>query len=218
MKIWMPENSFKENIKHIKNTMNKPGRKQTFFSEDDYLLFRQHIFDFANQICVHIENNPQIKVLEIGPSSKLHNENAFPQLDTRIIADLCNQKQIYYRTLDIDPLAQTDYIGSIEDLSFLKEEKFDVIIMLSVLEHVENIFAVPQELYNITAPNALIFVNTPFLFKVHGPIPDCWRLSEYGYRALFKKYFSIKSIDTCPPDELGKNSIPMSLNVILEKY
>lgn len=197
--------------------MNKPGRKQAFFSDDDYLLFRKHIFDFAKQICTHIESNPRLKILEIGPSSKLHKEEAFPQLNTRIIADLCDQKQIYYRTLDIDPLAKTDYIGSVEDLSFIKGQVFDVIIMLSVLEHVENIFSVPQELYNITQTGSLLFVNTPFMFKVHGPIPDCWRLSEYGYKALFKKYFSIKSIDTCPPDELGKNSMPMSLNVVLER-
>lgn len=89
--------------------------------------------------------------------------------------------------------------------------------MLSVLEHVENIFAVPQELYNITKPGSLVFINTPFLFKVHGPIPDCWRISEFGYNALFRKHFIIKSIDTYPPDELGKNSMPLSLNVILER-
>jgi hypothetical protein len=197
--------------------MNNPGRKQTFFSDDDYLLFREHIFDFAKYICNHIKVNPKIKVLEIGPSSRLHSENAFPQLDTRIIAEQCNKQHTYYRTLDIDPSAKTDYTGSVEDLSFLKGQTFDTVIMLSVLEHVENIFDVPEELYNVTKSGSLLFVNTPFMFKVHGPIPDCWRLSEYGYKALFKKYFSIKSIDTCPPDELGKNSMPMSLNVVLER-
>lgn len=211
------ESSFNENIRPIKDPMNNPGRKQTFFSDDDYYLFREHIFNFAKQICTYIESNPKLKILEIGPSSKLHSENEFSQLNTGIIADLCDQKKIYYRTLDIDPLAKTDYTGNVEDLSFLKGQTFDVVVMLSVLEHVEGIFSVPQELYNITNAGSLLFINTPFMFKIHGPIPDCWRLSEYGYKALFKKHFSIKSIDTCPPDELGKNSMPISLNVVLER-
>jgi len=197
--------------------MNKSVRKQTFFSDDDYFLLRSHIFDFAKQICFYINSNPNISVLEIGPSSKLHNENTFPQLDTKIIADLCEQQCINYKNLDIDPAANADFTGSIEDLSFIKAQFFDVVIMLSVLEHVENIFNVPKELYNITKTGSLVFINTPFMFKIHGPMPDCWRLSEYGYKALFNKHFLIKSIDTYPPNELGKNSMPMSFNVILER-
>ena len=130
---------------------------------------------------------------------------------------MCKEKNINYQTLDINPLAKTNYTGSIEDLSILHNEIFDVVILLSVLEHVENIFAVPQELYNITKTGSLVFINTPFLFKIHGPLPDCWRLSEFGYNALFKKHFLIKSIDTYPPNELGKNSMPLSFNVVLER-
>jgi 2-polyprenyl-3-methyl-5-hydroxy-6-metoxy-1,4-benzoquinol methylase len=197
--------------------MDKSGRKQTFFSDDDFYPLRQHIFQFSKEICNYIDNNQQAKILEVGASSKLYSETVFSELDTRIISDFCTEKKVDYQTLDINPDAQATYTGSVEDLSFLHDKSFDVIIMLSVLEHVENIFAVPQELYNITKPGSLVFINTPFLFKVHGPIPDCWRISEFGYNALFRKHFIIKSIDTYPPDELGKNSMPLSLNVILER-
>ena len=197
--------------------MDKSGRKQTFFSDDDFYPLRQHIFQFSKEICNYIDNNQQAKILEVGASSKLYSETVFSELDTRIISDFCTEKKVDYQTLDINPDAQATYTGSVEDLSFLHDKSFDVIIMLSVLEHVENIFAVPQELYKITKPGSLVFINTPFLFKVHGPIPDCWRISEFGYNALFRKHFIIKSIDTYPPDELGKNSMPLSLNVILER-
>lgn len=188
-------------------------RKQTFFSGDDYFLLRKHIFDMAQDICQHLTSS--MKVLEIGPSHTLYAEKA-PEFDTCIIRDFCKENNVCYKTLDIDTQAKTDYIGSVEDLSFLRE-KFDVVIMLSVLEHVQNLFAVPEQLYNIMNGGGTLFVNTPFLFKVHGPIPDCWRISEYGYKVLFEKFFSIKSISTYPPNELGKNTMPLSLNVIMER-
>ena len=188
-------------------------RKQTFFSDDDYLLLRKHIFEIAKNICSYLRSD--MKVLEIGPSHTLHVEKS-SDLDTCIIRDYCKTNGISYKTLDIDTQAKVDYIGSVEDLSFL-QEKFDVIIMLSVLEHVQNIFVVPEQLHNIMNKGGMLFINTPFLFKVHGPVPDCWRITEYGYKALFEKLFSIKSITTSPPNELGKNSMPLSFNVTMER-
>jgi hypothetical protein len=194
-----------------------PGRKQKFFSQDDdYYVYRKHMFEFAENICCFLKNNNTLKVLEVGPSSKLYVEEEFPQFSTSIIEETCARNNIYYRTLDIDQSSKADYIGSIEDLSFMTET-FDIVILIGIIEHVPKVFLVPQELYKITNDNSLLFVNTPYMFKIHGPIPDCWRFSEYGYKALFGDLFSIQNIDAFPPNELGKNSIPLSLNVILKK-
>jgi hypothetical protein len=199
------------------DAINGPGRKQSFFSQDDdYYCYREHMFEFAKQICEYLKANKTLKVLEVGPSSKLYTEKVFPQFDTSIIESTCTQHGIYYKTLDINKSANTDYIGSIEDLSFITE-KFDVVILIGIIEHVPGVFGVPKQLYKVTNESSTLFVNTPFMFKIHGPIPDCWRFSEYGYKALFGDLFSIQTIDTFPPNELGKNSIPLSLNVVLTK-
>lgn len=196
---------------------NKPSRKQRFYSEeDDYYYFRKHIRDCAEDIVKYLEQKPTSRVLEIGPAALLHKEDNYPELNTRIISEYCKNNNIHYKSLDIDPKSSADFIGSVEDLSFMSE-KFDVVVMLSVLEHVENLFAVPEQLSNVSHSKAKLFINTPFMFKIHGPTPDCWRISEYGYKALFKNHYSIKDINTFPPNELGKNSLPLSMNLVLEK-
>ena len=197
--------------------VNEPARKQRFFSQDDdYYCYREHMFEFAKYICAYLKENPSLRVLEIGPSSKLYTETVFPQFNTSIIEKTCVENNIYYKTLDIDKSANTDYVGSVEDLSFVAE-KFDVVVLIGIIEHVPNVFVVPEQLYKVTNEGSTLFINTPYMFKVHGPFPDCWRFSEYGYKALFRNLFTIQKIDTFPPNELGNNSIPLSLNVTLKK-
>lgn len=191
-------------------------RKQRFFSnEDDYFLYRKHIFNFSLKICEYIQNNPGISVLEIGPSKNSYKENAYPEFNSSIIKTASTHAGIY-KTLDIDPLSGCDFICSIEDMSSISE-KFNVVILLEVLEHVKNIFDVPNNLYNILNKNGIVFIHTPYLFKVHGPIPDYWRFSAYAYEALFDKLFYIKDISVFPEHELGKNSFPLCLGVTLQK-
>lgn len=196
-----------------------PGRarRQWFFSQDDdYQVYREHMFSFANHICDFLKGNTSLKVLEVGPSSGLYKEEVFPHLDTSIIGKTCSQLGIYYKTLDVDPSSSADYICSVEDMSCVSET-FDVVILIGIIEHVPKVFDVPAQLYKVTNNDSILFVNTPYMFKAHGPIPDCWRFSEYGYRALFGNLFSIQNIDTFPPNELGKNSFPLSFNVTLKK-
>ena len=82
--------------------------------------------------------------------------------------------------------------------------------------HVPDIFNASKELSRITKSGGKVFLETPFLWRIHGPVPDCWRISEYAYKFLFEKNFDI-DIDTFPKNEFGKNSYPLSYNVILDK-
>jgi SAM-dependent methyltransferase len=69
--------------------------------------------------------------------------------------------------IDIDPEAETaarraghDYfLGRIED--FPEQEKFDVILMLNLIEHVADPRAVLQKTRQLLAPNGRIFIKTP---------------------------------------------------------
>jgi len=198
------------------DTKDKTVRKQWFYSEqDDYELLRKDIYNFTCKICDYLLQNKNKKVLEVGPSEGVYNELAFPHFNGNI-RQFCGKNNITYKTCDIDPNSGCDYICPIENAGFIKE-KFDIVIIIDVLEHVEKLFQVPQSLYNICNENALVFIHTPYMFKVHGPIPDCWRLTEYGYRALFSGLFSINEIEAFPPGELGKNSFPLSFSVTLKR-
>jgi len=191
---------------------NGTPRKQFFFSlEDDYFFYRKHTFFFAKECIKKIQHLSN--VLEIGPEN---DQSEYQQFNTSIISKFCADNNISYKSLDQDETAKCNYTCSVEDLSLIKE-KFDVVIMLEVLEHVQRLFEVPKQLCSIMNKGSLLCIHTPYLFKVHGPIPDCWRFSEYGYRALFDSLFEIERLYTYPDNELGKNSFPLCIGAIMRK-
>ena len=201
---------------HKFSDKNEANRKQYFYSEgDDYALLRTHMRQFAEKIVEDVTgSNKKLNVLEVGPSS-----NVYPESDclltTSIISAECKRLGHNYKTLDICGTA--DYICSIEEASkHVVDVKFDVVVLLGVIEHVGNIHLLSNEFSKITNDNAKIYVNTPYMFKIHGPIPDYWRISQYGYEHLFGKQFNL-DINTYPHNELGKNSFPLSYNVLMTK-
>ena len=46
----------------------------------------------------------------------------------------------------------------------------------------------------------LAFVTTPFNFRIHGPLPDCWRFTEHGLRALFREFDIVELTEEPTPD------------------
>jgi len=183
---------------------------QKFFSNDDFFLLRTHIKEIYEQSVEFIKSSEKkLNILEIGPSDKVW----FEGLETNWIKN--NSKNIGHSYTSFDTCGDVDCIGSIEKCPFM-DSQFDVVIALSVLEHVPDIFNASKELSRITKSGGKVFLETPFLWRIHGPVPDCWRISEYAYKFLFEKNFDI-DIDTFPKNEFGKNSYPLSYNVILNK-
>ena len=184
---------------------------QKFSSNDDFYLIRKHIKTIYDQATNHIRTSSRkLNILEIGPSDKIW----FKGMETNWIK--YNSKKIGHNYISFDVCGDVDYIGTIEKCPCFNDSEFDVILLISVLEHVRDIFSASKELCRITKPNGLIFIETPFLWRIHGPIPDYWRLSEYAYEYLFGENFKI-DINTFPENELGKNSYPLSYNVVLRK-
>lgn len=38
----------------------------------------------------------------------------------------------------------------------------------------------------------VLVMTTPFNFRIHNPLPDCWRISEHGLRELLKDFRSVE--------------------------
>ena len=118
-------------------------------------------------------------LLEIGPQEYQDTKKYF--------------KKIEIQTLDINPNAEANYIGDITKKNkFLANNSFDIIVATEVLEHVLNPFAAIEELYRILKFNGILLISVPFNFRIHGPLPDCWRFTEYGLSELLKKFNSIE--------------------------
>jgi hypothetical protein len=57
-------------------------------------------------------------------------------------------------------------------------------------------------------------ITTPFNFRIHGPLPDCWRFTEHGLRALLKD-FTIVSLEQT--ETVGRVLMPVHYRVIVRK-
>lgn len=65
-------------------------------------------------------------------------------------------------------------------------EKFDIILLDQVLEHVVAPEQGCRNLKSMLKPNGVLMINTPFLIKVHNCPVDCWRWTKTGLRILLE--------------------------------
>ena len=89
-------------------------------------------------------------------------------------------------TLDIDPNSGATFIADIckNNSDLIPDGAFDWVVCTEVLEHTLNPFAAVSELKRVLKSGGLLFASSPFNFRIHGPLPDCWRFSEHGWKAL----------------------------------
>ena len=152
---------------------------------------------FAN---LHDSNG--VMVLDIAPQDHVGAKKYF--------------KNSTVKTLDIDPDSGADFIADIciNNSEVIKSESFDIIVCTEVLEHTLQPFYAADELYRILKRSGEMMVSTPFDFRIHGPLPDCWRFTEHGLRALFSKFSSVNVI---PFDNEDRFLMPYQYLTVLKK-
>lgn len=99
-------------------------------------------------------------------------------------------------TLDIDKDSGATYIADLceNNEGLIPAGHFDYVVCTEVLEHTLQPFDAVDEIERILKPGGLALISVPFNFRIHGPLPDCWRFTEHGLRALFKN-FEIVELD-----------------------
>lgn len=96
---------------------------------------------------------------------------------------------VIVETLDIDPNANTTYVGDIcRENICLPASSFNHIVCTEVLEHTMHPFDAVDEMWRILRPQGYLFISVPFDFRIHGPLPDCWRFTEHGLRSLLARF------------------------------
>ncbi len=185
-----------------RNVIINPNDKNVDISETDktYLKFiRNNVDKFIEEnVATMIKENSII--LEIGSQ----NYDYKTKLNNCVI-----------HTLDICDTYNPTFVGDITKKNdFIKNETYDYIICTEVLEHTENPFNAIIEMSRILKNNGLIFVTVPFNFRIHGPLPDSWRISEWGLKILFKK-FNILMFDALEDED--RNLFPLHYRLIVQK-
>ena len=168
---------------------NSRDKAPSALDNNYYELIRKSVLEGVEELASIFRNESSNNVwqgLEVAPQEHkiLH---AFQSLK-------CNIK-----TLDIDPDSGADFIGDI--CSFnpkLESESFDFVLCTEVIEHVSNPQNAVDECMRITKKGGFVLFTSPFNFRIHGPLPDNWRISEWGWKTLLDKYAisSLKAVES----------------------
>jgi len=101
-------------------------------------------------------------------------------------------KKSVVETLDIDPRSNPTHVADITQHNRnLRSKRYDIIVCTEVLEHTLNPFYAITEIYRLLKKGGILLLTVPFNFRIHGPLPDCWRFTEHGLKELLKKFSSL---------------------------
>jgi SAM-dependent methyltransferase len=104
-------------------------------------------------------------------------------------------------TLDIDPSTAPTFVADLcATPTDVPAQAFDIVACTEVLEHTLDPFAAVGEIRRVLRPGGHAFVSTPFNFRIHGPLPDCWRFTEHGLRSLFRGFDIVRIDALATPD------------------
>ncbi len=118
-------------------------------------------------------------------------------------------------TLDLDESSGATYIGDItQHNAAVPDQRFDCIVCTEVLEHTLQPFDAVAEMRRMLRPGGILAITVPFNFRVHGPLPDCWRFTEHGLRALLTD-FDLVSLDQL--ETPGRPLMPIQLTAVARR-
>ena len=101
---------------------------------------------------------------------------------------------VYYANVvnfEIAAYDTTDVIGVGEELPF-KDNTFDAIFSLSVLEHVKDPFKCASEIARVMKKQAKLYCVVPFLQPLHAYPHHYYNMTHYGLKNLFDRHLRIE--------------------------
>lgn len=121
-----------------------------------------------------------IKILEIAPQVHKGVKGTFSKATVETLDLLSDYNPTY-----VADLCKNNY-------ALIPDNTFDVVVVTEVLEHTLDPFAASKEIHRILKKGGRVFGSTPYDFRIHGPLPDCWRFTEHGLRQLFTLFEEIE--------------------------
>lgn len=150
--------------------MTTPSEQDEFYLK----LGRQSLSAFIEK-CASSIPMKNGRILEIGAQGRSEIAHAFNAMELK--------------RLDLIPGEDVDYIGDITKFNNeIEDNSFDIVACLEVLEHTVQPFDAISELRRLLKDGGFLLISSPLNFRIHGPIPDCWRFTEFGWKVLLKNF------------------------------
>ena len=120
-------------------------------------------------------------------------------------------------TIDIDPNNNPTYLCDItkNNSDKIKDNIYDIVICTEVLEHTNNPINAINELNRMTKKDGLIIITTPYNFRIHGPLYDTFRMSDWFYKNYFKNDFEI--VNFLALEDNNRKLCPISYFLVIKK-
>jgi len=169
------------------------------FDNETADIAREHLNKFIEKCSLEISKK-NLRLLEIGPQIRSEVQRLFKLCDIE--------------TLDIVPDYKPDIVGDLTKYNaHIKDSTYDIISCLEILEHTVNPFSAIEELRRILKHGGYMLLSAPLNWRIHGPTPDCWRITEFGWKVLLKDFeiIEIDKLDT--PD---RNLFPIHYNILVK--
>jgi len=132
----------------------------------------------------HLDRGRTLKILDVGA------------LDINgCVRGLFQNPTWHYTGFDLVAGNNVDVVGRDPYHWPFDDQSFEVLVSVSTLEHVEDIYAWSDESYRVLKPAGLICVCVPFKWEVHQYPVDCWRFCPDGFRFLFVKRKKFQELD-----------------------
>jgi SAM-dependent methyltransferase len=105
-------------------------------------------------------------------------------------------RDVYYDNvvnLEIKNYDTTDVIAVGESIPF-KDDSFDAVISVAVLEHVRNPFECAREIARVLRPGGELYCCVPFLQPYHGYPHHYFNVTHQGIRRLFEDHLQVDDV------------------------
>jgi SAM-dependent methyltransferase len=167
------------------------------FDNSTFSLARDHLAAFVKRTATKLSGQSG-RLLEVGPQERL------------LVRETFNNFSV--DTFDVIDDYKPTIVGDItKHNSTIPDSAYDCIVCMEVIEHTVNPFDTIKEIRRILKHEGFLLISAPLNWRIHGPSPDCWRITEHGWNALLRD-FDIVEIDIL--ESPGRELFPIRYNVL----
>ena len=150
------------------------GRRYPKRDDPDYLGSRGVSLALRKVIETELAGKSDLNILDVGCGQKPFYPFFKPYARSYVGTDIIKDSPLVDKVCPVEAL-------DVED------ESADVVICLSVLEHVDDPAQAVSELYRVVRPGGVVFATTHGCFPWHPYPQDHWRWTQTGLPLLFTK-------------------------------